>query len=144
LHSFLYIYVTEFGKTGHVHTRIEIHFIVFNNSHTQALSRHSDTIAIDKKVCFYRRLFANPIKPCRTNTYPVGQLGGINKVACGPKLFHSTSCGMVRVAKTCYGHLSGPLCTQLGRLCLLILLTHPPTPSTLPTTSHPPPYTERS
>jgi len=27
------------------------------NSHTQALSRHTDTIAINKKVCFYRWLF---------------------------------------------------------------------------------------
>jgi len=50
------IFVTGFGKTGHVHTRIEIHFIAYYNGHTQALSRHSDTISIDKKVCFYRRL----------------------------------------------------------------------------------------
>jgi len=27
----------------------------------------------------------------------------------------------------CCGHLSGPLCMQLGRLCLLASLTHPPT-----------------
>jgi len=54
------------------------------------LSRHSDTIAIDKKVCFYRRLFANPIKPCKIITDPVGPLECINKVVyiCGPKLFH--------------------------------------------------------
>jgi len=76
------LYVTGFGKTDHVRTRIEIHFIACYNSHTQALSRHSDTIAIDKKVCFYRWLFANPIRPCRTITDPVGPLGGFNKVAC--------------------------------------------------------------
>ena len=34
------IYVTGFGKTGHVRTRIAIHFIACYNSHTQALSRH--------------------------------------------------------------------------------------------------------
>jgi len=83
--------VTGFGKTDHVRTRIEIHFIACYNSHTQALSRHSDTTAIDKKVCFHRRLFADPIKPCRTITDPVGPLGGFNKMACGPKLFHSMS-----------------------------------------------------
>jgi len=67
-------------------TRIGIHFIAYYNSHTQTLFRHSDIIAIDKKVCFYRQLFADPIKPCRTITNPVGSLGGIIKVACGPKL----------------------------------------------------------
>jgi len=46
------VYVTGFIKTVPVCTRIEIHFIAYNNSHTQALSRLSDTIAIDKKVCF--------------------------------------------------------------------------------------------
>jgi len=65
-------FVTGFGKTVPVHTRIEIHFIAYYNSHTQGLSRNSNTIAIDKKVCFYRRLFANPIKPCRTNSDPMG------------------------------------------------------------------------
>jgi len=74
---------------GHVCIRIEIHFIAYN-SHTQALSRHSDTIAIDK-VCFYRWLFGDPIKPRRTNTDPVRPLGCINRVACGPKLFYSMS-----------------------------------------------------
>jgi len=84
-------YVTGFGKTVPVRTKIEIHFIAYYNSHTQALSRHCDTIAMDKKVCFYRWLFADPIKPPRTNTDPVGPLGCINRVACGPKLFHSMS-----------------------------------------------------
>jgi len=31
----------------------------------------TDTIVIDKKVCFYRRLFSNPMKPCWTNSDPV-------------------------------------------------------------------------
>jgi len=44
--------VTGFGKTDHVRTRIEILFIACYNSHTQALSAHSGTIDIDKKVCF--------------------------------------------------------------------------------------------
>jgi len=84
------LYVTGFGKAIPVCARIEIHFIAYYNSHTLGLSRHSDTIAIDKKVCFYRQLFADPIKPCRTNSDPVGPLGYINRVTCGPKLFHLT------------------------------------------------------
>jgi len=84
-------FVTGFGKTISVRTRIKIHFIAYYNSHTQALSRHSDTIAIDKKVCFYRCLFADSIKPCMTNTDPVGPVGCTNRVACGLKLFHLMS-----------------------------------------------------
>jgi len=83
--------VTGFGKTIPVRTRIEIHFIAYYNSCTQELSRHSDTIVIDKKVYFYRWLFADPIKPHRTNSNSVGPLGCINRVACSPKLFHLTS-----------------------------------------------------
>jgi len=86
--------VTGFGKTDHACTRIEILFIACYNSHTQALSTHSDTIDIDK-VCFYRRLFADPIKSRRTITDPVGPLGGFNKVACGLKLFHLMSALLV-------------------------------------------------
>jgi len=39
--------------------------------------------------------FANPVKPCRTNTNPVGLLGSINRVICGPKLFHLMSAWFV-------------------------------------------------
>jgi len=43
-------------------------------------------------------------------------------------MFHCTSVWLVVWS----GLLSGPLCTQLGWLCLLASLTHPTTPSTLP------------
>jgi len=78
------------GKTIPVCIRIEIHFIAYYNCHTQALSRHSDIVAIDKMVYFYRWLFTDPIKPHKTNTDPMGPLGYINRVACSPKLFHLT------------------------------------------------------
>jgi len=122
----VHTYLTGFGKTGHVRTRIEIHFIAYYNSHTQALSRHSDTIAIDK-VCPYRQLFADAIKPCRTNTAPVGPLEAL----IGCPVFPNCSTRHLVFSwygQGCCGHLPGPLCTQLGRLCLLALLTHPPTP----------------
>jgi len=42
--SLVATHVTGFGKTLHVRRKIEAYFI---NSHTQALSRHSDKMAID-------------------------------------------------------------------------------------------------
>jgi len=129
--------VTGFGKTDHVCTRIETHFIACYNSHTPALSRHSDTTAIDKKVCFYRRLFADPVKPCGTITDFVGPLGALIGWHVVP------NCSTRHLLCWWYGgvccdHLSGPLSTKLGRLCLRASLAHPPSPSTLLTPSHPP------
>jgi len=54
---FIASYVTGFVKTIPVRTRIEIHFIAYYNSHTQGLSRHSDTIAIDGQVWFPHGLY---------------------------------------------------------------------------------------
>jgi len=56
------VYATGFGKTLYVCTNIEIHFIVYYNSHTHALSRHSNKTATDKQVWFYKWPFANPVK----------------------------------------------------------------------------------
>jgi len=101
----------------------------FIDSHTQALSRHSNKTAIDKQVCFYRRLFANPVKSQRTKTDPVRPLMGINRVDWGP--FCSFVCLLNSwYGQGCCGHLSGLLGTQLGQLCPLAVLTHPHTPST--------------
>jgi len=88
------------------------------------------TQLLDKKVCFYRWLFADPIKPCRTNTERShwGALIGWPVVP---------NCSTQRLLSLWYGQgsrgcLSGQLCKQLGWLCLLALLTNPPYPSTLP------------
>ena len=43
-------------------------------------------MAKDGKICFHRRPFANPIKPQRCTTEPVGPLDGINKDVGGAKL----------------------------------------------------------
>ena len=101
-------YVTGFGKTVHVRTRIEIHFIAYYNSHTQTLSRYiqySNKIAIDKKVCFCRRLFYDPIKPCRSNADSVRPLRALMGGLC------STRCLLgLWYGQGCCGHLSGLLC----------------------------------
>jgi len=133
--------VTGFGKTVPVHTRIEIHFIAYYNSHTQGLSRHSDTIVIDKKVCFYRQLFANPMKPCWTNSDPVGPLGCINRVACGPKLFHSMSALLMVWSGLLWASVWPTVHTTWSPVSESIvnpptLPLHPPHPPP----AHPPPY----
>ena len=58
--------MTGFGKMGHVCTRIKIHFIAYYNSHTQALSRHSDTIAIDKESLLLQTAFSCSPLTCGT------------------------------------------------------------------------------
>jgi len=100
------------------------------------LSRHIDKIAIDKKVCFYRQLFTNPIKPRRTNTDPVGPLGALMGWSVVLNCFIQCLLAFW-YGQGCCGYLSGPLCTQPGWLCLLASITHPPTPSTLATSLPP-------
>ena len=58
---------------------------------TMGLKHYPDTVtyvcvAIDDRVCFYRRLFSDPQKPLTVTIEPVGLLGGINKVAWCTKL----------------------------------------------------------
>ena len=43
-------------------------------------------MAIDSQVCFHRWLFANPVKPRRCITGPVGPLGSTNQNWLGAKL----------------------------------------------------------
>jgi len=120
--------VTGFGKTSHVCTRIEIHFIACYNSHTQALSRHSDTIAI------IRSTFTDGLLPTvSSHAGPTQTLWDHWDALIGWPVVPncSTRCLLSLWYDQGYcGHLSGPPCTQLGWLCLLTLLTHP---ASLPT-----------
>jgi len=130
LHLVHLIYVTGFGKTDHECTRFEIHFIACYNSHTQALSRHSDTTAIDKKVCFYRWL----LPTLSSHAGPSQTLWGHWLALI--RWYVVPNCSIQHLlplwyGKGCCGHLSGPLCTQFSRLCLRASLNHPPSPSTL-------------
>jgi len=93
---------------------------------------------IDEQVCFYRRPVFDPVKSRRTIMDPVRLLRGINGVAWGPILSHCTAARLVVWWGLYCGHLSGPLCTQLGRLCLKASLTHPPSPSPPPPARGPP------
>ena len=87
----------------------------------------SDTIAIEKKVCFYRHLFANPIKPCRTITDTVGPLGALIRwhVVPGCSTRHLSSW----YGQGCCGHLSA----HCGHNLIGCVYTDIVSPPTLPT-----------
>ena len=57
--------MTGFAKTRHNVARTEIHFIyiAWHESHTLALSRHTDDGAKDNQVCFHRQHFSDPVNP---------------------------------------------------------------------------------
>ena len=73
------LYVTGSGKTDHVRTRIEIHFITGYHSHTNALSFPTDTPVLYGRVCFYERLISSLVERIQANRGAVSLLGGINK-----------------------------------------------------------------
>ena len=94
-------------------------------------------MAKDNQVCFHRGLFANPVKPQRCTTEPVGPLDGINKDVSGAKLYPMAVLAYP-VDCYCLCHL---LNTQYCCLCLNSSLnppsaSHPSLPPLTP--SHPP------
>ena len=113
--------------------------------------------AIDGQVCFYRRSFSDPAKPCRSTTGCMGPLRGTNKATWCVKLLPTTvsayhvDCGcFCALLKThCYC-LSPCGWYNLPSAPHLPPPPTPPAPTTHPTrshhpshpTSHPPtPYT---
>ena len=80
------IFVTGFWKTDRIDTNTEIHFLPVDESHTHALFRDTKHFRLDGRVCFYRRLFSNTVKPQGCLSWPLWPLRGINKTAWGAKL----------------------------------------------------------
>ena len=56
-------YVTVFWKTDCIDTITEIHFLAVDKSHTHALFRDTKHLRLDGRVCFYRWLFSDAVKP---------------------------------------------------------------------------------
>ena len=71
---------TPFWKTDHLHTKTEIHLLPVRDRHTHALSRNTKYQTIDCQVCFYRRLFADAVKPRGCNSWSWGALIGLHGV----------------------------------------------------------------
>ena len=133
--------MTVFWKTDHIDTNIEIHFLPVDESHTHALFRDAKHSRLDGRVCFYRQLFFDTVKPRGCLSWPLWPLRGINKTACSAKLIltaglaYPVSCAVL-------GHL---LMANRCPLSLNICFTPPtaphPPPSPTPPPSHPPtPY----
>ena len=95
IHKYLYLiiihnYVTGFAKTVPKGTRIEIPFIAWHESQTLALHRYPTHRPMDGQVCFYRRSFANPVKPQQSTTGSMEPLRGTNEATCCVKLLPTT------------------------------------------------------
>jgi len=135
----------DLGKPSMYVQKLKSILFAYRNGHTQALSWHSNKIAIDKKVCFYRWLFPNPTKQWKANTVAGGPLRGTNKVTCGASyytcLLHTTY-GMYMVCLWMFylltWHTTWPLVSS-GRINLLTYFI-PPTSHALlpPSLPHPP------
>ena len=52
---------TGFAKTHHNPARTEFHIIAWHESHTLALSRHTNDRAKDNQVCFHKQHFSDPV-----------------------------------------------------------------------------------
>ena len=72
------INVTGSGKTGLIDTSTEIQFLSISERYTHALPRNTKYLAVDGQVCFYRRLFADAVKPRRCMSW--GALIGLHGV----------------------------------------------------------------
>ena len=76
LYIYIYICVTVFWKTDRMVTNTEIHFMPVDECHTHALPRDTMHLRIVGRVCFYRRLFCDAVKPQGCISWPVWPLRG--------------------------------------------------------------------
>ena len=72
--------MTGSGKTSLIATITDIHFLPVRESCTHALPRNTKHLIIDGQVCFYRRLFTDPVKPPGCISWPWRVLIGLHGV----------------------------------------------------------------
>ena len=120
-----------FWKTNRIDTNTEIHFLPVDESHTHALFRDTKHLRLDGRVCFYRRLFSDTVKPRGCLSWPLWPLRGINKTAWGAKLILTAGLAYP-VSCADLGHL---LMAKYCPLSLNVCFT----PPTAHNPSHPPP-----
>ena len=128
--------MTESGKTGLIHTSTEIQFLSISERYTHALPRNTKYLAIDGQVCFYRRLFADAVKPRRCISWS----WGVNRTAWGTKLL-LTAVWASLVDCTSPSHLlKAHHCSLSPNGCFTSpSAPHPPPPPTPPPPTRPPP-----
>ena len=125
--------MTLFWKTDHIDTNVEIHFLPVDESHTPALFRDTKHLRLDGRVCFYRRLFFDAVKPRGWLSWPLRPLRGINKTAWGSKLILTADLAYP-VSCASLGHL---LMAKHCPLSLNVCFTPPTAPHPPPPSSHP-------
>ena len=125
--------VTGSGKTGLIHTSTEIQFLSTSERYTRALPRNTKHLAVDGQVCFYRRLFADAVKPRRCMSGSWGAWGTkLLLTAVWASLVDFTSSRHLLKAHHCSLSPNGCFTPPSA--------PHPPPPPT-PLPSHPPtPY----
>ena len=127
--------MTVFWKTDRIDTNTEIYFLPVDESHTHALFRDTKHLRLDGRVCFYRQLFSDALKPRGCLSWPLWPLRGINKTAWAAKLIltagltYPMSCASL-------GHL---LMAKHCPLSLSVCFTPPTTPHPPPPPTPPPP-----
>ena len=85
-----FLYVTWFAKTQNNPTRTEIQIMAWHESHTPALSRHTNGRATNSQVCFHRHHFCDPVNSWQSTMESVVPLGHTNKAMFGIKLLLAT------------------------------------------------------
>ena len=121
--------MTVFWKTDRIDTNTEIHFLPVDKSHTHVLFRDTKHLRLDGRVCFYRRLFSDAVKPRGCLSWPLWPLRGIYKTAWGAKLILTAA---LAYPVSCAG-LDHLLMAKHCPLSLIVCFTppmapHPPTP----------------
>ena len=108
-----------------------------DETHTHALFRDTKHLRLDGRVCFYRRLFFDTVKPQGCLSWPLWPLRGINKTTWAAKL--KLTAGLAYpVSCAGLGHL---LMAKHCPLSLNVCFTPPTAPHPPPLSTHPPPPT---
>ena len=121
------INVTGFAKTIPKATKGEIQITAILHSGT--IQIHQVYMTVDGQVCFYRQLFADPVKPRGCTTGPLLPLRGTNKTVCSAKLPSGPILCIVAVYVDYWRH-STAVCVLMEGIAHLWLPACPHHPST--------------
>ena len=114
--------------------RTEIQIMAWHESHTPALSRHTNGRATNSQVCFHRHHFCDPVNSWQSSMECVVPLGRTNKATLGIKLPSATvpawqvNCGCLCTSMNTHGLL---FCSNVWKSPPTA--PHPPPPPTPPT-----------
>ena len=78
-HAF-YEFVDYLHICDHLRASTEIHFLPVQERYIHALSRNTNCLTIDGRVCFYRRPFTDAVKPQGCISWSWGTLIGLHGV----------------------------------------------------------------